>query len=235
MTLEHRQPRVLVVDDEPQLVSVLSYALQKEGFEPIPAYDGRQALEVVRFQEVDLAVIDVMLPDRDGISLCAELGRVSDVPVIVLTAMSDQVDKIRGFTAGAADYITKPFSVEELILRVRAVLRRAKVHPRILQVGDLRIDSSLHDAAIEGQRIGLSPLEFDLLRHLATNKERVVSVPELLREVWRFAQQPAKDVAANGHLVKSVVYRLRLKLHAASLDRVTIDNVRGVGYRLVTE
>ncbi len=228
MNVEHRQPRVLVVDDEPQLVSVLSYALQNEHFEAIPAYDGRQALEVVRSQEVDLALVDLNLPDCDGISLCEQLRTY--VPVILVTARSDQADKNRGLAAGADDYITKPFSVEELTLRVRAVLRRTRASPRILRVGCLTVDSSLHEAAIEGQRMDLTPLEFDLLRHLAVHRDRVVPTAELVREVWGVAQ-----LAVSDPLVKNAVYRLRRKLPSAQTGGVTIANVRGVGYRLLAE
>jgi DNA-binding response OmpR family regulator len=147
-----------------------------------------------------------------------------------VTVRSDQADKNRGLAAGADDYITKPFSVEELTLRVRAVLRRTKASPRMLRVGPLTIDARVHEATIYGQRVELTPLEFDLLRHLATNRDRVVRTAELVRDVWGVAH-----LAVSDPLVKNAVYRLRRKLSAAQSSGITIANIRGIGYRLVAE
>lgn len=222
------QPRrVLVVDDEEMLISVISYALKRVGLEVVSAATGMEALEVVDSQNVDLILLDVLLPDANGHDLCREIRLRTQTPIIFLTARSDQADVIAGLEAGGDDYLGKPFSIEELLLRINAMLRRSAPREQVLTLGELNLNLDNHEAFIGSRKLELSPLEFRFLTFLCANRSRVLSVNELIDEVWGVA-----EIGANDPLVKTAVYRLRQKLGDAELARVEIRNVRGVGYQL---
>ena len=172
-------------------------------------------------------MLDVVLPDGNGLELCRRLKRHTDAPVVFLTVMSDQADIIAGLEAGGDDYLAKPFSVEELILRINAVLRRSAPQDNEMRLGSLALRLDSHEAEHDGEDLELTPLEFRFLRYLALNQARIVSSRELVEEVWGVA-----DLGAHDPIVKTVVYRVRQKLDAVRHPSIEIRNVRGVGYQI---
>ncbi len=220
--------RVLICDDEPDLAALVELNLKDAGFAVDVAHTGEAALLLARSQPFDLVLLDVMLPDVSGSEVCRRLKNdpaTAQVPVMLLTARSEEPDRVGGFEAGADDYVTKPFSVRELVLRVKAVLRRqATVAPQVtLEVGRLRLDLSAHRAYVEDQEVTLTSLEFKLVHHLLLHRGRVQSREVLLREVWGISS-PLETRTVDTHMM-----RLREKLGAA---RELLETVRGVGYRL---
>ncbi len=220
-------PTLLVVDDEAQLVNLIAYAARGAGYTVHTAGTGAEALRTVAEHHIDLAVLDVVLPDTNGHDLCRRLRRDRDLPVVFLTVRADQHDVIAGLEAGGDDYLAKPFSVEELFLRIGAILRRVGEVPRALRLGGLQLRPDTHEAVLDGEALDLTPLEFRFVRYLAVNEHRVVGVPELVREVWELA-----PVGSHDAIVKSVVYRIRHKFDAVGPGRLELRNVRGVGYQL---
>ena len=222
-------PRVLVVDDEQSITDLLSMALRYEGMEVYVAHLGRQALEAVSSFRPHLIVLDVMLPDLSGFDVLQRLSRDGigeRLPVLFLTARDTLDDKLRGFTLGGDDYMTKPFSVEELIFRVRAILRRAlgTGDGGQLQVGDLRLDEESHEVFRGSTPIELTPTEFKLLHYLLLNTGRVVSKSQILDRVWNY------DFDGNANVVEIYISYLRKKIDGLGLP--LIHTVRGVGYSL---
>lgn len=222
-------PCLLVVDDEAQLLNLIAYAARAEGYTVRTAMSGDEALNQLAEHAVDLVVLDVVLPDADGRDVCRQIRQRSRVPVLFLTVRADQSDVIAGLQAGGDDYLAKPFSVEELLLRVNAILRRVGDAPKALEVGGLRMRLDTYEALAGGVPIDVTSLEFKFLRYLALNQDRVVGVPELVRAVWDLA-----PVGAHDAIVKNIVYRIRQKLDAAGASEITLRNVRGVGYQLRT-
>lgn len=220
-------PLILVVDDEEQLRSLISYALSSVGMKVNAVGTGKDAIAAVRELPVDLIVLDVLLPDANGVDLCRQIRRHTQAPVVFLTVRSDQADVIRGLEAGGDDYLAKPFSVEELLLRINAILRRATPVEDELHVGGLTMRFETHEASVDNTPLELTPLEFRFLRYLVVNRHRIVSTKELVEEVWQVA-----DFGAHDPIVKSTVYRLRQKLGAPLAETVEIRNVRGVGYQV---
>lgn len=220
-------PQILVVDDEEQLRSLIAYALTSAGMTVTGVGTGAEALDAVNELAIDLIVLDVLLPDANGVDLCRQLRRRTQAPVIFLTVRSDQSDVIRGLEAGGDDYLAKPFSIEELLLRISAILRRAAPAEDELQIGGLMMRLDSHEALVGQEPIDLTPLEFRFLRFLAINQHRVISVQELVEEVWN-----VPDYGAHDPIVKSTVYRIRQKLEAPAAGTVEIRNVRGVGYQI---
>jgi two-component system OmpR family response regulator len=221
------QARVLVVDDEAYITDLVGMALRYEGFEVAVAASGREALTRAGEFRPDLLVLDVVLPDLDGIEVCARLRRDGmGAPVVFLTARDATEDKITGLTVGGDDYVTKPFSLEELIARVRAVLRRTRPgdRPARLVFADLEVDEDAHQASRGGQPLELRPTEYKLLRYLVLNAGRVLSKAQILDHVWNY------DFGGNDNVVETYVSYLRRKLdrHGPPL----IQTVRGVGYVL---
>lgn len=221
------KPQILVVDDEEQLRSLISYALSAAGMQVTTAGTGREALAKLHEQTIDLIVLDVLLPDANGIELCRQIRRHTQAPVIFLTVRSDQADVIKGLEAGGDDYLAKPFSIEELLLRINAILRRSTPIEDELLIGGLAIKLDSHEVIVEQTRVELTPLEFRFLRYLAVNDSRIISTHELVEEVWEIA-----DLGAHDPIVKSTVYRIRQKLGPPLPATVEIRNVRGVGYQL---
>jgi two-component system alkaline phosphatase synthesis response regulator PhoP len=224
-------PKILIVDDEPSIVNLVSAYLKPEGYEVYTAADGPSGLKAARAYKPDLIVLDVMLPGMDGIELLSLLRRESDVYVILLTARTEETDKVVGLTVGADDYVTKPFSPRELTARIKAALRRVKMgtglgsEARILSFRKLRIDTGARVATVDDQPIELTAIEFDLLRVLAENRGRVLTREQLLEKVWGgeyFGEMRVVDVHL-GHV--------RQKLG----DGNFIATVRGVGYRFEDE
>ncbi len=227
--MSENAPLILVVDDEDQLLTLTSYALTSAGFRIVTAQTGHDALEAVKEHAIDLIVLDVLLPDANGIDLCRQIRRHSGAPVVFLTVRSDQADVIAGLEAGGDDYLAKPFSVEELLLRINAILRRSTPADSLLSLGGLSLNLDSHEATASGHQLDLTPLEFRFLRYLLTNRERIISTSELVTEVWGVV-----DLGAHDPIVKTVVYRIRQKLGEPVPPTVEIRNVRGVGYQIRT-
>jgi two-component system OmpR family response regulator len=222
--------RVLVVDDEAPITDLISIALRYEGFEVEAVHSGRGALAAVEGYRPDLVVLDVMLPDLDGFEVLKRLSNGNGsarVPVIFLTARGELDDKLRGFTLGGDDYITKPFSVEELVVRARAVLRRANDgggEDGRLTFDDVELDEDCHEVRRGGKLVHLTPTEFKLLHYLMLNRDRVVSKAQILDRVWQY------NFNGNDNVVEIFISSLRRKLEAGG-GRI-IFTVRGIGYRL---
>jgi len=221
--------RVLVVEDEPDIAEVLEYNLASEGFEVATANRGDTALETIRRDPPDLLILDLMLPGLDGLELTRALKReppTSKVPILMLTAKGGEVDRIVGFELGADDYIAKPFSPREVVLRVKAVLRRLRREPAegdLLTLGDLQLDVAGHRLRVAGQEVPLTATEFRLLRVLIERVGRVQSRSQLLSDVWGYVE----DI--DSRTVDTHIRRLRRKL-GPEAERV--ETVIGVGYRL---
>jgi two-component system phosphate regulon response regulator PhoB len=231
MRYEGSVTSVLLVDDEKDLLSLLDFNLRAAGFETILATTGEQAFAQVKRRVPELVLLDLMLPDIPGTEVCRRLKtdpRTKHVPVVMLTAKGEEVDRVVGFELGADDYVTKPFSVRELILRLKAVVRRAgpgRSHERPPEsVGPIRVDADAHRAFVDGAEIQLTPLEFKLLTTLMARLGRVQSREQLLEDVWEMSS----DVETR--TVDTHVKRLREKLGSG---RDLLETVRGVGYRLV--
>ncbi|WP_243727422.1 response regulator transcription factor [Actinocrispum wychmicini] len=222
---------VLVVDDEPNILELLSAALRLSGFVVHAADCGAEALAAARRVRPDIVILDVMLPDCDGFSLARSLRATHELlPVLFLTARDAVEDRIAGLTAGGDDYVTKPFSLEEVVLRLRAILRRtngASETPRddgTFRYADLVLDEDAHEVYRGGRLVQLSPTEFNLLRYLMVNAERVVSKPQILDRVWNY------DFGGDGRIVESYISYLRRKID--SVEPALIHTIRGVGYSL---
>ena len=184
-----RKATILVVDDEAHVVRLVKANLEPSGYRILTATDGEQALRAVQGESPDLVILDIMLPKMDGYEVCRRIREFSPVPVIMLTARSAEVDLVHGFDVGADDYLTKPFAANELLVRVRAVLRRSKWPEEVLarqgfKAGPIEIDFAGHKVAVDGQPVKLSPTEYRLLVYLASNAGRVILHRELLRAVW---------------------------------------------------
>ncbi|MDF2806403.1 MAG: DNA-binding response regulator [Cellulosimicrobium sp.] len=214
------EARLVVVDDEPNIRELLATSLRFAGFEVHAAADGQSALRLVRDVEPDLVVLDVMLPDMDGFTVTRRLREKGQhTPVVFLTAKDDTRDKITGLTVGGDDYVTKPFSLEEVVARIRAVLRRTHAEPvedAVLRFADLEMDEDSHEVRRAGIDVDLSPTEFKLLRYLMLNAGRVLSKAQILDHVWQY------DWGGDANIVESYISYLRRK----------IDNLTVVGYLL---
>ena len=221
-------PRVLVVDDEPNLVEVLTMALRFEGFAVESAASGREALAAVTRFKPHLMVLDVMLPDMEGFDVAARLGaQRASVPIIFLTARDSTEDKVRGLSGGGDDYMTKPFSLEELVARIRTILRRtgqAAPESGRLVFEDIELDEETREVMRSGQTVELTATEYRLLRYLMLNPRRVLTRAQLLDHVWNY------DFGGDGRVLETYISYLRKKLDAHGPP--LIRTVRGVGYAL---
>jgi DNA-binding response OmpR family regulator len=225
--------KILVVDDERSITDLIEYNLERNGYQVVVARDGRQALRLAEVEQPDLVILDLMLPGLDGLDVCRVLRRESAIPIIMLTARDEEVDRVVGLELGADDYVTKPFSVRELMARVRAVLRRttpdtsmATGAGAVHRVGSLELDTLSRKAWIADRPLPLTRLEFELLEALACHAGQVLSRDQLLDQVWGY------DYYGDPRAVDSAVKRLRAKLRAAGGSPALISTVRGVGYRL---
>ncbi len=224
-------PRILLVDDELSVQKLLGYPLRKDGYDVVPALDGREAIEAVRDQRFDLVVLDLMLPHVNGLEVCRRLRATSSVPIIMLTARDEESDKVQGLELGADDYITKPFSVREFRSRVKAVLRRAELtkgeepSEAPIEDGDLRIDFEKRTVTHDDTDVSLTYVEFEILAALARNPGRVYNRMVLLERVWGDASY------RDPRTVDVHIRHLREKLEHDPKVPKLILTVRGVGYR----
>jgi DNA-binding response OmpR family regulator len=222
-----RTPLVLVVDDEAPIVELLTGYLAREGFAVDVAIDGPSAVEAVREHRPDVVILDVMLPGFDGIEVCRQIRTFSDAYVLMLTARSEEIDRIMGLTVGADDYLVKPFSPREVVARVKALLRRSRVPTRTAPApAGLEIDVARHVVKVDDAAVDLTALEFNLLAALARDPGVVVGRQALLDRVW------GADFVADDHLVDVHVANLRRKLGDDPAHPRFVETVRGVGYRL---
>lgn len=223
---------MLLVDDEPRIRRVLRLALEDEGYQVQEAANGYDALAALRREPPDVVLLDLMLPDRDGFTVCREIRRSSDVPVIMVTARTDSHDVVAGLEAGADDYVTKPLVAKELSARIRALLRRVEpVNARqavLLEVGDLRIDVPGAEVTRDGETLPLTRTEFKLLAELAGAEGKVLSREQLLSKVWGYGY------FGDSRIVDVHVRRLRLKIERDPASPEHLVTARGLGYRLVS-
>lgn len=225
-----KKTRILIVDDELSILKYLRANLEAEGFEVIAAMDGVQALKRLETDLPDLAVLDIMMPEMDGLEVCRRLREWSQIPVIMLSARADESDKVKCLDLGADDYITKPFGKDEFIARVRAVMRRAKTTtsaptmPSLIN-GDLEVNFSKRKVTVSGREVELTSTEYALLQELALNAGKVLTYTHLLQRVW------GPDYAEEREYLHVFISRLRAKLEADPKKPRHITTVSGVGYR----
>ncbi|MBQ2890070.1 MAG: response regulator transcription factor [Clostridia bacterium] len=223
--------KILVVDDEKPIVEILKLNLQKENYEVYEAYDGEEALLKVKTVQPDLILLDVMLPKIDGFTVCRKIRETSSVPILMLTAREEEVDKVLGLELGADDYITKPFSVRELMARIKANMRRVspeatevQVEKDTLEIGNFVLDFNRYELYKNGNLIDLTIREFDLIKHLASQPNRIFSRQKLLESVWDY------EYYGDVRTVDVTVRRLREKIEDDPSAPVNIMTKRGVGY-----
>ena len=227
---------ILTADDDPQLLKLIACNLQLEDYDVLTASDGQQALEYVKAYSPDLVLLDVMMPKMDGFTVCQRIREFSAVPIIMVTVRGQDQEKVRGLDVGADDYLIKPFSVDELLARVRAVLRRIRVASNrqtigmcaITNLGELTIDYAQHLVSMAGREIILTPIEYRILSYLAQNAGRVVTQDMLLTHVW------GEEYAGENHILQVNVNRLRHKLEADPSHPHYILTKAGIGYLLTT-
>jgi DNA-binding response OmpR family regulator len=230
-------PAILIVEDERNLANLIRRSLEEQGFQVVQAFDGPSALSAIAAEEPNLVILDIMLPGIDGVEVCRRIRQSSIVPVLMLTARAEEIDRVLGLEVGADDYLTKPFSMRELQARIRAILRRidmtlAANKPSLekpIYVAGLHLDPLAHVASYHDQALELTPKEFSLLYLLASNPGRVFSRAYLLDEIWGY-QAEAYDRTVDTHL-----YRLRLKLGVQCEISQRIVSVRGIGYKFERE
>jgi DNA-binding response OmpR family regulator len=225
------KPKILIVDDEPDVVQLIEYNLKAAGYDVVTAADGAEALDQARSTSPNLIILDLMLPEVDGLDVCKVLRRdrnTAGIPIVMLTAKASENDRVLGLELGADDYVTKPFSPRELVLRVKRLLRVDAVveDNEVIQVGDLSVDIPRHEARVKGKPIELTATEFRLLTVLVKRRGRVQTREQLLRDVWEY------DTLIDTRTVDTHMRRLREKLGGAAKN---LDTVRGVGYRFLAE
>jgi DNA-binding response OmpR family regulator len=224
--------KILVIDDEEDLLLLLRWQLEHEGFQVLVAREGAEGLRIVQEHPLDLVLLDLMMPRMSGWETCQKIRERCDVPVIMLTALGRTEDKVRGLDLGADDYITKPFSLSELMARVRAALRRSE-HPLrrepVVQIDErLHLDRAQCQAIVDGHRVSLSPLEYKLLNCLMDNRDRILTHQSLLTQVWGW------EYANETHYLKVYIYNLRKKIERNPQEPEYILTERGLGYRFST-
>ncbi len=223
--------KILVVDDEPKIVRLVQAYLEKAGFHVIPAYRGQEALDLFKREEPALIVLDLMLPDIDGMDVARQIRKESDVPIIMLTARTEETDRVAGLELGADDYVVKPFNPRELVARVRAVLRRAAglTKPRVIEAGDLVINLDSHEVRLRGRRVALTPMEFQLLAALAEQPGRVFTRLQLIDALY------GATYATSDRTVDTHIKNLRRKIEPDPRNPHYILTVHGVGYKFQGE
>jgi two-component system, OmpR family, KDP operon response regulator KdpE len=219
--------RVLICDDEAQILRALRVILGDAGFEVVPAMSVREALDAVSVRPPEAAIVDLVLPDGDGIEVVSSIREWSQMPIIVLSVVGDEREKVRALDAGADDYVTKPFGVDELLARLRAVLRRAAPTERLFKVGELEIDLEKHAVHRNGELVQLTPHEFGLLGLFATNEGKLLTHRTILREVWGAAYQ------SESHYLHVYVSQLRRKIEDDPTRPRYLLTETGTGYRFV--
>ncbi|HYF91936.1 MAG TPA: response regulator transcription factor [Symbiobacteriaceae bacterium] len=224
--------RILVVDDDPKILKALDQALRKEGYEVLRAADGEEALQIARDDDPDLIVLDIMLPKLDGFEVCAKIRALNNVPILILSARGEEMDKVVGFNVGADDYITKPFRLSELVLRVRAILRRtASAAPNVVAEGapirfrEMEINRAARSVTVRAKQVELTPKEFDLLWLLASHPGNVFSREAILQRVWH------SDYTGDEAALTVCVRRLREKIEHDPGNPEYIKTIWGIGYK----
>ena len=224
---------VLIVEDEPNLLTALKYTLEQEGYETLTASDGESGLNIARSSDPDLVILDVMLPNLDGFEVCRILRRQSDIPILMLTARGEEADRVDGLELGADDYVTKPFSMRELLARVRNMLRRSlssvsdgtSDKSEIIRSGNLTIDLAGHSVTLEGEELAIKPREFSLIALLVANRGRAFTRDQILERLW------GHDYIGDSRTVDVHVRWLREKIEPEPSQPCRIVTIRGVGYR----
>ncbi|SDH74697.1 response regulator transcription factor [Alteribacillus bidgolensis] len=228
--------RLLVVDDEESIITLLSYNLEQSGFQVDTAMDGKEAMEKVKGTAYDLVVLDLMLPEKDGLEVCRQIRQERlSIPILMLTAKDDEFDKVLGLELGADDYMTKPFSPRELVARVKAILRRVEYVPAVQQeeintdkkivIGHLTIFPDNYEVYVKEKQLELTPKEFELLLYLSNNKGRVMTRDQLLNAVWNY------EFVGDTRIVDVHISHLREKIEPNTKKPVYIKTVRGLGYK----
>jgi len=230
-----KKTTILVADDELKLLRLVTRNLELDGYATLAATDGQEALALVETHDPELLVLDVMMPKMDGFTVTQRVREFSSVPIIIMTARGDDQDKIRGLDLGADDYLTKPFSVDELLARVRAVLRRSQLSSHsgpglgpAITIGDLRVDLAQHQAWLHDEDINLTPVEYRLLAYLAQNAGRVLTQDQVLEYVW------GPDYAGETHMLQVNINRVRRKIEPDPAHPRYILTKVGIGYLLST-
>jgi two-component system response regulator VicR len=222
--------KILVVDDEIPVTDLIKYNLEKALYQVLVAHDGEAALQIAGESNPDLILLDLMLPRIDGLDVCRELRKTSQVPIIMVTARGEEADRVIGLELGADDYLTKPFSMRELMARIKAVLRRnqsSSASPALLEgPHDLVLDEESHTVTLDGDELSLTRIEYDLIQYLILHQGQVLSREQLLSQAWGY------DFVGNTRAVDSAIKRLRIKLQAYKPEAVFIETVRGFGYRM---
>ncbi len=226
--------KILIVDDETSVTDLIGYNLEKAHYEVLVAHDGEEALKAARTHNPNLILLDLMLPKIDGLDVCRELRKTSQVPIIMVTARGEEADRVIGLELGADDYLCKPFSMRELMARIKAVLRRNKTDVTesstaaiLAGPSGLVLDEDSRTVTLNEIPLSLTRLEFDLIQHLVLNSGRVLSREQLLSQAWGY------DFVGGVRAVDSAVKRLRKKFHLIKPDLALIETVRGIGYKLV--
>jgi len=231
------QERILIVEDEPNILELVAYNLEKEGWSVLKAANGNQGWELIQNEHPDLVLLDLMLPGMDGMEVCRrtrENAATRGIPIIMLTAKSEEVDRVMGLEIGADDYVTKPFSPRELVARIRAVLRRVErlqgdEAKEVFELGPIRIDMRQHKVTVNGKPVELTPKEFDLLHLLVSHPGRAFSREFLLEHLWGY------EFFGDTRTVDVHVRRLRQKIEEDPANPHWLETVRGVGYRMLEE
>ena len=225
--------KILIVEDDRNLLDTLVYNVKKEGYDVVTSINGEEAVESARKENPDLIVLDIMLPGLNGLEVCRIFRKEMTVPILMLTARNEEVDKIIGLEVGADDYMTKPFSMRELIARIRAMLRRAGMTvaqpdsvEKTIKIGTLEVDTERHRITVSGKELELSPKEYDLLVFLAVNKGFVFTREQLLEKVWGY------DFAGDTRTIDVHIRWLRQKIESNPSKPETLITVRGTGYKL---
>jgi DNA-binding response OmpR family regulator len=229
-----KETHLLIVDDEEPLRNLLRISLQKAGYTVYTASNGKEAMELFDQAPIDLVLLDILMPDMDGYTLCAELRKRSDVPIIMLSALNRPDDVVYGFSLGADDYISKPFQFREVEVRIQAILRRVawlKAQPdfNILAFNDILLDNEAHEVRVRGELVHLTPIEFQLLRYLMKMPDKPVSKNELFQSVWGY------DLVGDTNLVEVAIRRLREKIEDDPSAPLYLLTVRGTGYKFSTQ
>lgn len=224
--------KILVVDDEPSILKSIQYSLEKEGYQVAVATDGQAAVEAARREKPNLVILDVMLPSLDGYEVCRQIRAEMPIPIIMLTAKGEEIDKVVGLEIGADEYVTKPFSLRELLARIKALLRLVsryqevkQVQPDRIEIGDLVIDLTRHEVTLSKKVLNLTLKEYELLKLMALNANKVLSREFLIEQVWGY------DFTGEGRTVDVHIHWLREKIEKDPNNPMRIQTVRGVGYR----
>ncbi|MEP6756030.1 MAG: response regulator transcription factor [Chthonomonadales bacterium] len=226
--------KILVVDDEQPILEAVAYTLRKEGYTALTAANAEQCMEIARNEKPNLIILDVMLPSASGFDICRMIRKQSSVPIIMLTARAEETDRVVGLELGADDYVTKPFSMRELLARVKTILRRtnngdAHATKQVVEAASIRIDPAKHEVTVAGKKAALSPKEFDLLHFLVTHPDQVFTRQTLLDQVW------GADAYVEDRTVDVHIRWLREKVENEPSQPLRLITVRGVGYKLSTE